>query len=210
MKSEDWAMKQEQAELASALLDGELDGPVEQQAVNELLRGDAADRERSARYCMIGDAMRGESLIDATTIAARVRDALEDEPVVLAPSPNPAPRWIKPVSGAALAASVAAVAIVFAPGMMTTAPDHGVSTVTIAEAPTPQVVPVATGTEPARVLEDPESELASSTPDDRWQAIDPVLQDRLNRLLIEHHEFSGRTGVRGPVSHVGLVDYDGR
>jgi hypothetical protein len=40
--------------------------------------------------------------------------------------------------------------------------------------------------------------------------VDPELQARLNRLVIEHHEFSGRTGIYGPVSHIGLVNYEGR
>lgn len=202
-------MNEKQAELTSALLDGELDGVVEQQTVTELLQAQSTGRDRFARYRLIGDAMRGDVAIDASAIAVRVRAALEDEPVVLAPSRSRAPRWIKPVSGAALAASVAAAAIVIAPSMMT-APDEAVPAVTIAEAPALQVMPVAVSPEPAGLTGEPGGELAVTAPDNRWQAIDPALQDRLNRLLIEHHEFSGRTGINGPVSHVGLVNYDAR
>ena len=112
-------MNEKQAELTSALLDGELDGAAERQVVTELLQAQSAGMDRYARYRLIGDAMRGDAVIDASTVATRVRVALEDEPVVLAPSRSRAPRWIKPVTGAALAASVAAAAIVIAPSMMT-------------------------------------------------------------------------------------------
>jgi hypothetical protein len=36
------------------------------------------------------------------------------------------------------------------------------------------------------------------------------MAERLNRLVIEHHEFGGRTGINGPVAHIGLVNYAGR
>jgi hypothetical protein len=44
----------------------------------------------------------------------------------------------------------------------------------------------------------------------RWQALNQDLENRLNRLVIEHHEFGGRTGVNGPVPHIGLVSYGSR
>ena len=203
-------MNEKQAELTSAFLDGELDELAERRVVKELLQAATADRDRYARYRLIGDAMRGEAVVDTTTVPARVRAALADEPVVLAPSRSRASAWLKPVTGVALAASVAAVAIVVAPGMMT-APEETGSPVNIAQAPALQAIPVAVSSEPAvRPTEPDTARVASNGSKNRWQAIDPALQDRLNRLLIEHHEFSGRTGVNGPVSHVGMVSYDGR
>ena len=44
----------------------------------------------------------------------------------------------------------------------------------------------------------------------RWQALNQDLENRLNRLVIEHHEFGGRTGINGPVPHIGLVSYGTR
>jgi hypothetical protein len=44
----------------------------------------------------------------------------------------------------------------------------------------------------------------------RWQALDADLENRLNRLVIEHHEFGGRSGINGPVPHIGFVSYEAR
>jgi hypothetical protein len=44
----------------------------------------------------------------------------------------------------------------------------------------------------------------------RWQALNTDLEERLNRLVIEHHEFGGRTGIHGPVPHIVFADYGER
>lgn len=201
-------MNEKKGELSSALLDGEVDRASEERALVELLQGEVAERERFARYRLIGDVLRGESAVDTSSLAVRISEALANEPTVLAPPRAAAARWVKPLGGVALAASVAVAAVMLTPGVMNTAEDAGMP-VTVAETPPLQAIPVA-------VIGDQlaETRLTSETPadrpKDRWQAVNPDLQERLNRLLIEHHEFSGRTGINGPVSHIGLVSYDGR
>jgi sigma-E factor negative regulatory protein RseA len=201
-------MKEEQTELTSALLDGELDAASQERVVTSLLGGDPEARACYARYRLIGDTLRGESAIDTSPVAAGVQAALKDEPVILAPSRTATPRWARPLAGAALAASVAAAAIVIAPGMMKTSND-AVAPLVVAQAPNPQMPPALVAADPAAqpVASDAQAQAPAA---ERWQAVDPELQARLNRLVIEHHEFSGRTGINGPVSHIGLVNYEGR
>ena len=47
---------------------------------------------------------------------------------------------------------------------------------------------------------------------DQWRGFAEVWYQAsaLNRLVIEHHEFGGRTGINGPVPHIGLVSYGSR
>jgi sigma-E factor negative regulatory protein RseA len=204
-------MNENQAELASALLDGELDDLSQERAVDELLRGPAELRDRYARYRLIGDVLRGESALGAEVVATRVEAALRDEPVVLAPRRR-SPQWLKPAMGAALAASVAAVAIVVTPTMLSSGEDSSAPTV-VQLPPRPQLAPALVSTAPTaqrQPVQGAAEEPSRVVAQDRWQAVDPGLQERLNRLVIEHHEFSGRTGLNGPVSHIGLVRYDGR
>lgn len=201
-------MNTKQAELVSALSDGELDAATLDTVVSSMAEEHSEGRERLARYRLIGDTLRGETAMDASGIAAGVRDALRDEPVVLAPARARPPRWLKPATGVALAASVAAAAIVIAPGMMSSH-ENGASTVVVAQTPALPIAPALVGAGSAAGTSAARDETGEAAKE-RWQAIDPELQSRLNRLVIEHHEFSGRTGINGPVSHIGLVNYEGR
>ena len=144
----------------------------------------------------------------AVSIAGRVHDSLADEPVVLAPQRRKQRPWLKPVAGIAVAASVAVVAILAAPGLMTQqggdveplqlAADTG------RQVPAGKPVLVVAGTDQSPLP------AAQTTATARWQGLTPELEERLNRLVIEHHEFGGRTGINGPVPHIGLVSYGSR
>lgn len=197
-------MNERQAELASALLDGELDRDGQAKAVSALLAAGDEELERFGRYRMIGDVMRGESAVPSTSIARYIREALQDEPVVLAPRSREVPRWMRPAAGLAVAASVAVGAVMVAPQLLSPGqPDAQPVVQAAADLPRPAMAPqlVAAGSSPTR---DPEGKAA------QWQALDRELEERLNRLVVEHHEFGGRTGVNGPVPHIGFVSYDAR
>lgn len=193
-------MNQKTTDLTSALLDGELDPETEQRAITALLDSGPDEVARFARYHLMGDVIRGESSVLATSVAGKVQQALVDEPVVLAPRPRRSPQWLRPVAGLAVAASVASAAILVAPQLMTT-PDAGPESVQVAaQQPRTAAAPVLVA---ARQTPVP-SETA------RWHALDKDLEARLNRLVIEHQEFGGRTGINGPVPHIGLVSYGTR
>ena len=200
-------MNEKHAELTSALLDGELDVETSDRTITRLLDRTSNERTRFGRYRLIGDVMRGESAVYASSLADQVSAALEDEPVVLAPRRRSV-AWTRPVAGAAIAASVAAAAIFVAPQILTgVSPENGTAPQQmVATTPRPALQPtlVAAGNNP-QSSSAPAAANATS-----WQALDKTLEDRLNRLVIEHHEFGGRTGINGPVAHIGLVSYDER
>jgi len=200
-------MNEKQAELTSALLDGELDHDDQVRAVAAVLAAGPEALERFGRYRLIGDVMRGESAVLASSVADQVRRALRDEPVVLAPRPRQMPSWLRPVAGVAVAASVAVGAVLVAPQLMTQTGQPASPVQVAASMPQQLVAPtlVSTGSS-----EEGAAPLAVAATTGRWQTLDQDLEDRLSRLVIEHNEFGGRTGINGPVPHIGFVSYDGR
>ena len=196
-------MKQEMGNLTSALLDDELDPDTRQQAISAMLSGEREELERLGRYRLIGDVMRGESSVLASSVTDKVRLALADEPVVLSPRPRRPVRWLRPAAGLAIAASVAAAAVFITPRVMAPSGSGGESVQLASGAPRPGMAPVLVSGGAAL---DP----SQGTQDQRWHALNRDLEKRLNRLVIEHQEFGGRTGINGPVPHIGLVSYGKR
>ncbi len=196
-------MTDENAELTSALLDGELDRERQLRVVSDMLSAAPIELERFGRYRLIGDVLRGESTLAASAIAPAVRAALQDEPVVLAPKNAASKRWLRPLAGLAVAASVASAAVIIAPQILDRERAELGSTqvADVEEKITPQV---------ARLSLVAARPVPSTEPTANWETIDRDLEARLNRLVIEHHEFGGRTGINGPVPHIGLVSYGAR
>ena len=87
-------MNERHPELTSALLDGELDSKARQRFVSEITGPEPDELERFERYCLIGDAIRGESSVLAVSVARRVHESLADEPVVLAPARQASKPWL--------------------------------------------------------------------------------------------------------------------
>jgi sigma-E factor negative regulatory protein RseA len=201
------AMNERDAELTSALLDGELDRQGEERAVTALLAAGRDGLDRFGRYRLIGDVMRGESAVLASSMAERVRQALADEPIVLAPRRRQAPRWLRPVAGVAVAASVAAAAVIVAPPLLHQMDKPSQPMRLAADPAQPGLRPtlVAVGETGGRAVQ-----FDAAAPTARWQALDQRLEERLNRLMVEHQEFGGRTGINGPVPHIGFVSYEAR
>jgi sigma-E factor negative regulatory protein RseA len=108
-------MTHKQHEPVSALMDGEVDG----RQLDDLLKcmyDDHEMRQCWTRYHFIGDALRNNLPNDIQhDLASRVSQALEAEPTILSPV-NPEPRSTShrklPLTGYALAASVAVIGFV--------------------------------------------------------------------------------------------------
>ncbi|MBT8428278.1 MAG: sigma-E factor negative regulatory protein [Gammaproteobacteria bacterium] len=196
-------MNDTKKELTSALLDGELDPDTQQRAISAMLDAGEQELERFGRYRLIGDTIRGESSVLATSVATRVRRSLMDEPVVLAPPRRQPRQWLRPVAGLAVAASVATAAVFVAPKLMTQPGVDAESVQLAADTQTLTVSPVMV----SAGAEKPKLPASREPTEKSWQALTPRLEDRLNRLVVEHHEFGGRTGINGPVPHIGLVSY---
>lgn len=101
-------MNDQLKEKLSAFMDGEIDDS----HIVDSLSQHAEARSAWSSYHLIRDVMNQHYVVGASSLAGRVASALQDEPTILAPK-----RWYKPkrmlrsASGAAIAATIAAVAI---------------------------------------------------------------------------------------------------
>lgn len=98
-------------EQLSALVDDELDSSELQLLLRQAQRDDGL-AERVGRYAVIRDALHRNlpEQVDSS-LGRRISAALEQEPAHDGPAPETSRRWVRPVAGFAVAASVALVAI---------------------------------------------------------------------------------------------------
>lgn len=94
-------------EWLSALLDGELKNSDAERAARQLVE-DTGRMRCWAEYCLIGDALRGEVVVQPGFMQ-RMHTALAAEPTVLAPMPRKHARITRTLAWTAAAAAVAAV-----------------------------------------------------------------------------------------------------
>jgi sigma-E factor negative regulatory protein RseA len=106
-------MSEQIREQVSAFLDGELPNSETELLLKRLTR-DGELRESFGRYALIGEALRGPGPLMAKGFASRVNFAIDGEPLPANGhgSRARAPRWWRPLAGAAVAAGVAVVAVV--------------------------------------------------------------------------------------------------
>ena len=107
-------MSEQIREQVSAFLDGELPSSETELLLKRLTR-DAELRESFGRYALIGESMRGGGQVRLSqSFAERVNRAIDGEPVmaVSQPARSTSSRWWRPLAGAAVAASVAVVAVI--------------------------------------------------------------------------------------------------
>lgn len=187
-------------ERISSLLDGELDEQERLQTLTALERNPEL-RNRWERYHLASDAIR-HSLppgID-TGFAARVMQALDAEPTVLAPPPakavtQPVP-LTKRFAGVAVAASVAMVAVL---GVQTLNRDASLSS----PQQMAQVPAVNMGNKAVvQVAENP-SNPTLSAPAQAFHHFDP----RLNKYLVDHNQLATRAGFQGVMPYARIVAY---
>ncbi|MBB6091796.1 sigma-E factor negative regulatory protein RseA [Povalibacter uvarum] len=101
-------------EQLSACLDGELP-EAELGLLLKQLQRDPQLRQSMGSYSLIGEAMRGPGAVRASSgFADRIAAAIAEEPIANAPARKvtAVPRWMRPATGFAVAAGVAAVAVV--------------------------------------------------------------------------------------------------
>jgi len=197
---------QQQSERLSAFIDGELSSS-EQDLLSRKLAVDAALRRQLGRYQRVSAHIQRDlqqQQVDATGVAEAVSRRLAEEPTVLAPRRKgiQVPRI---ALGAALAATVAAVAVGVAPGLL----DQGEEVMqpqTFAFAPRLSVpsFPAAT------VAFGDTATVANrlNETDERWKVLQPEMQKKLDGYLLEHSEYAARLGVTSANAHVGFISTD--
>ena len=179
-------------EQLSALLDDELSP----EALRLLSQIPDSQELRSTwdSFYLIGDVRRGEGeRLSAEGIAGQVRERIAAEPAIISTPRAATPgrgseRWLKPVAGAAIAASVATIAVL-AVSEYTDSLRAGDTTVQVAQAPVPISGDTQKGT--------------------RWKNLaESKVESKLNRMLVNHSEYAASAGV-GMLPYTTFVGYDG-
>ncbi|MGD8483366.1 MAG: sigma-E factor negative regulatory protein, partial [Thioalkalispiraceae bacterium] len=177
-------MGKQYEERLSALVDGE---ETHTDDVLSRIKQDDELRQRWQRYHLISDAMKG--YLDGPSypdISARVSQALDNEPTVLAPRHKSSrfQHWYKQAAGFAVAASVATVAVFtvqqnqFANNnqLQTAAIDGPVKTVKFAAAN-----------------------------DDSQSRLDSAVESKLSGYLVQHNEYSVTAKMQGALPYMRIV-----
>lgn len=192
--------------LLSEFVDGELRGPARERVVDTLY-GSPELRRAWARYHLIGDAVRKVGPVPgADTIAGNVSAALSDEHVVHL-KPHSRRSRLHALSGLAIAAAVASIAIV------------GIHSLDDAGTQPPRVAgdsqPERAAADSASATEDaPASRVmsmtvqAAGTESNRlqWSGVAPDAEARLNVYLLNHNAYAGND-LRGVLPYVRIVGY---
>ncbi len=192
----EYGNNQEQNRL-SAAIDGELSEP-EMLHVSHQVSKDQDIKETLVRYQLISDSLRGEEInLSSLDLVSAVSQRLASEPTVLAPekSRTHMPKWVQPVAGAALAASVAAVGILLGPqfinGTQMRAPAN--DGLQVVAQPVGEVMPT-----PTLVVQK----------ENHWKTIEDKTRTRLDRYLEQHSQYAAAPGgVKGVMPYTSFVSY---
>ena len=166
-------MNEDRKERISALVDDEI-------SLRDVadITTDSEAKDLFARYALISDAIRGDAPSGlGDSLLERVRSDLAAEPIALAPKQRKE-GW-KPVTGLALAASVATVAIL---GLRA-----------IETPPQPDLVAGRS--------------VQTTSTSNRWDVEQPAVEAKLNEYLVNHSEYTGY-GVQGMLPYARIVSYD--
>jgi len=189
-------MNREIREQMSALLDSEL-APHEMTGTLKQLSADDTLRQTWDRYHLIGDVMRGEGVRpSALGVADAVRERLAQEPAILA-MPKPAVAaaserpWLRPLAGAAIAASVAVLAILTVPKFT----EQGL----------PEQQPIQVASVPVTTMSTPSYATRVSS---RWKNLaQPKVESKLNSYLVDHSEYASLGGMGDLLPYTTFVSY---
>lgn len=191
-------------EAISALMDGELDEHEVERSIRDL-QGVPEQRQAWQRYHLIGDALRKNlpTHLD-NSFASRVSQAIAADAapatsvVEFKPKAKPAPASraaiSKPLTGFALAASVAAVAYL------------GVGMIAVDEQAAPRLASNAPQTV-LPVMQQAPLEGIQTVQGQRWNLATPAVESKLNTYLQDHHTISSATAMNSRMlPNVRLVE----
>lgn len=171
-------------EQLSALADDELPS-VERRLLLRRLSADPALREEWERIHLIRDGLHNELPREpGAGLAQRVMDALDDEPKPSRGVGRVARQLVKPLTGLAVAASVAALALIGLERVTGPEPELGRAAPHIA------------------ALDQPLEDQVVGTSWDR-----PAMGTRLNAYLVNHSEYTG-SSLQGSMNYVRIAGYD--
>jgi sigma-E factor negative regulatory protein RseA len=198
-------MSEQIREQVSAFLDGELPNSETELLLKRLTR-DSELRESFGRFALIGEAIRGTSRGPLTKgFSGRVNLAIDGEliPVNGHAPQGRGPRWWRPFAGAAVAASVAVVAVV-ALQQRAVAPKVRLGVPLTAQIATPaqSTVVAASGAVPA-----PREPISYTVPATSPAAPAAIPQARLTNYVFAHSRYSSGLALRGVMADL-LIEAD--
>ena len=182
-----------------------MDGEVHHDILDKLIV-DSELKQQWQRYHLIRDTLSGNSIdnkdvsLSSLDFVNKVSASLESEPTILAPKRNMHRQsWVRQLSGLAIAATVATVAII---SVKQPAETTGISTGSGDIAQVQQVVPgnsipvnqlyvpVASGVLPSQVQGKP---------------LNSEAQSRLNYYLVNHNEYSVTAQMQGMLPYMRII-----
>lgn len=191
-------------EQLSALLDSALDGQQLDDFMQDLKRDPLADADTAQRYRLMGDAMRDE--LDASSfidVSAAVHRAVEQEPAhaefetqktgfqPLSTVTNLFKSWVKPLTGVAVAASVAMVTVVTFNTVQQNEEDSSTK--------------LAQSAMPAKVNPDIARHVrVASTVDNNRKSVEQ--QKQLNIYMLQHSGYASESTMQGMMPYVRAAD----
>jgi len=179
-------MSKDTLEHLSSLMDGELSRETGLFMARRL-GSDEELRKTWKRYHLIRDCIRQPGSRHAVLdLSERMREALENEPGQTVPEPARRNRWLRPVAGLAIAASVALMAVGLVGQNASVPPAQGGTQTAGFTSPNPL---------PALPISEP----ASYSPDSRES------ERRLNSYLVRHNQLASSAGRQGFVSFVPII-----
>ena len=187
-------MSETTKENLSALMDGEL----EQNAditIDALLKSSSL-KSNWGNYHLIGDSLRQNlpPTLDSG-LAQRISDEVKHEPTVLAPATS-ANRYLKPVAGFAIAASVAVMAII---GIQQNGP-AGVQ---------PGQGDLAFNSDRGQTLISAQT-VSSKLSDAQLQQARANARARLNSYLVNYNEYRANAGLQGMLPYARTVTFENK
>jgi len=200
--------EQQRDEQLSALLDSALDEPQLQSFLQDLQRDPIADAEAAQRYRLMGDAIRDEldqsSFLD---ISSAVHRAIENEPALDEDVATARQKttfhlsslfssWIKPLTGMAVAASVAMVTLVTFNTVQNN-DGEGQSVQYAQSAPVERV-----NTEITRNVQ------VASTLNTSKNSTEQ--QKQLNQYMLQHSGYASQSTIQGMMPYVRAADVKSR
>lgn len=187
-------MKIEQNEMMSALMDGELSShQIDEQIAN--LSSSTDSKQTWHRYHLMREALQGQLHHNVDVqLSERISTALEAEPTILAPAGKTGNKYLKPLAGLAIAASVTAAVLLGV--QVTNTSTVSDSTPSFASNTTPQF------SQPVQFVgvRNP----AVSTSSRQTTAV----ESPMNRYLVNYNEYRANTGMRGMLPYVRIVGHE--
>jgi sigma-E factor negative regulatory protein RseA len=186
-------MSTDSKEHLSELMDGEIGGETGRFILRRL-EASSELRGAWARYHLIRDCMRYQDRSFAhTELSVRVRQAISSAPdPAEAGVASSGRRWLRPVAGLAVAATVALMAVVaVSPNLQHTAVPAGDQAAAI---------PAAPFTSPNILARGP-----ASTSYSQVSVLGDAAARKMNSYLLRHYQVAGSSGGKGFVSFVPIV-----